>query len=75
MAAERGGKKALELVVLKYLEDSLTWKEKKNYYGFSRAELGQWVYVLTHFLFDDFRYIKPSSILIMFAITLGFFLI
>lgn len=50
MAAERGGKKTHKLVVLKYLEDSLTWKEKKNYYGSSGAELGQWVYVLTHFL-------------------------
>jgi len=50
MAAELGEKKGDELVVLKYLEDSLTWKEKKSYYGSSGLELGQWVYVLTHFL-------------------------
>lgn len=31
MAAELGGNKTDELVVLKYLEDALTWKEKKNY--------------------------------------------
>lgn len=71
MAAELGGKKADELIFLKYLEDSLRWKEKKNYsvwfqWGRIRT-VGVSFYTCSS---GDLRYIKPSSMLIMFVIIL-----